>query len=186
MLHLVTGPMFADKTRTLIDVCRQAAKAHGAEAVVALVPTRDTRSGAELVAHDGSRCPAYAVSGLEELQRIVYPRPDLRLVVVDEIQLFDAGLARELRLLATRISEVWGAGLLHDYRGAPFENTVELALYADHVVHMTARCVVCDLPAAFTHRKRGGIARVEVGGADDYEPRCRRHWEEVVAEPWGP
>lgn len=186
MLHLVAGPMFADKTRTLIDACRVAAKTHGPEAVVAIVPSSDTRSRGQLRSHAGEVCPAYAVSTLDELRSVVYPRPNLKLVAVDEVQLFDAEIARELRLLAGRVAEVWAAGLLHDFRGAPFENTVETLLVADHVLHKTARCVECDQPAAFTHRKGGSVVRVVVGGAEAYEPRCRRHWDEVVADPWRP
>lgn len=186
MLHARVGPMFAEKTRGLIEVCREAARQFGADSVVALVPSRDTRSRGELRAHDGASCLAYAVSSIEDFQRVVYPRPDLRLVALDEVQLFDSGIVRELRLLARRVPEVYAAGLLHDYRGAPFENTVELLLCADRVTHVTARCVVCQEPAAFTHRTSGDGGRVQIGGAESYEARCRRHWEDVVAEPWSP
>ena len=186
MLHARVGPMFAAKTRGLVEVCRDAARIGGPDAVVPLVPARDTRSRGELRAHDGMRCPAYAVSTIEDFQRVVYPRPDLLLVAVDEVQLFDSWIVRELRLLARRVPEVYVAGLLHDYRGAPFENTVELLLCADQITHVHARCVVCDAPAAFTHRKTGGGSRVQIGGAESYEARCRRHWEDVVEDPWAP
>lgn len=186
MLYAIVGPMFSEKTRHLIARCGTVAAEHGAESVVALVPSLDTRSGAELRAHSGERCTAYAVATLDDLRRVVYPRPDLRLVAVDEVQMFDPGLLRELVLLARRGLEVWGAGLLHDYRGAPFENTTNLITLADRVFHAVAHCAVCGGPAAWTHRKAAGGSRIQVGGAEAYEARCRRHWEEVVQDRWEP
>lgn len=186
MLHLTVGPMFADKTTGLITQAREVAKVHGAHSVVVVVPTSDYRSGDMLRSHSGLSCPAHAVDSAAQLHALVYPRPDLKAVVVDEVQLYGAWVVRELALLGRRRLPVYAAGLLHDYLGAPFENVAQLIPLASVLLHKTAKCAVCGAPAAWTHRTTQTKGRVLVGGAESYEARCREHWDQVVENPWVP
>lgn len=187
MLITIAGPMFAGKTRYLIETCKAMEQKHGHESLVALVPPEDTRSGSQLKAHDGSVYTAYQIPDQATFQRVLYPRPNLRLVVVEEVQFFDAWIVRELRLLANRVKEVHAAGLLHDAQGIPFENVRDLIPLSDRVIHKTAMCVLCGESAAWTRRKDPSkTERVEIGGEDLYDPVCRRHFEMLVPDRWAP
>ena len=69
------------------------------------------------------------------------------------------------------------AGLDQDSRGVPFETTARLLAVADDVHKITAFCAVCGQSASKTQRLRATGGRVNVGGAESYEPRCHEHWE---------
>lgn len=186
MLHLTIGPMFADKTTGLIEQARAFVREHGPNSVVVVVPSSDHRSGGALLSHSGLSCPAFSVETASQFQDLIYPRPGLKAVLVDEVQLYGAWIVRELSLLGRRRLQVYAAGLLHDYLGAPFENVAQLIPLASTITHKTAQCAVCGGRAAWTHRTTQAQGRVLVGGAECYEPRCREHWEQVVEKPWVP
>ena len=69
------------------------------------------------------------------------------------------------------------AGLDQDSRGVPFETTGRLLALADNIMKITAFCNVCGQTASKTQRLRKSGGRVNVGGAETYEPRCHEHWE---------
>ncbi len=186
MIRLTVGPMFADKTTSLIASAKRTVQRTGSESVVVIVPTIDQRSGPYLRSHAGEICAAMSVATAREFQAVVYPRPNLKHVVVDEVQFFGSWVVRELVLLSRRRIQLDVAGLLHDYRGAPFENTMQLIPFAEEINHKTATCVGCGEAAAWTHRKTHEGDRVVVGGAETYEPRCRRCWEVEVSDAWVP
>ena len=69
------------------------------------------------------------------------------------------------------------AGLDQDYLGRPFEPVPQLMAVAEHVTKLHAICVVCGAPANHSQRIVEDAARVLVGEAESYEPRCRAHFE---------
>jgi len=175
--------MFSGKTSALLDEAEAELRRGGDVAL--LVPEVDDRHGRGVVAsHDGRSLASprvltvVAPAGPADLSLV----PPVSLALVDEAQFWHRTLAREARRLADRPGgpRVVVAGLDVDYLRRPFETTAAVAELADAVVRRFARCTgaagggECGAPAALTARLVGGAARVLVGGAGVYAPRCHR------------
>jgi thymidine kinase len=65
------------------------------------------------------------------------------------------------------------AGLDQDYRGRPFEPMPQLMAVAEYVDKTLAICLKCGAPANRSQRIVHATDRVVVGGANQYEARCR-------------
>jgi thymidine kinase len=75
--------------------------------------------------------------------------------------------------LAGRGIRVIVAGLDQDYLGRPFEPMPHLMAVAEYVDKMLAICMQCGAPANRSQRLVAASDRVVVGGAAEYEARCR-------------
>jgi thymidine kinase len=183
-LTLICGPMFAGKTRTLIELVRAAG-----ESAVAAKPDVDTRFGRSvIVSHDGAHLPATAVSSASDLRELAV---GAALVAVDEAQFLTVELAAALAELGGRMPVV-AAGLDLDFRGIPFEATVLLEERADQVQRLSGTCGRCGGVATRTQRLVAGVPAdlsdpiVRVGGAGLYEPRCVVCWSAERVTPSAP
>lgn len=171
-LLLLTGPMFAGKSSSLIAFFQNQA---AVSPPLALKPAFDTRDGAATIrSRDHSRMEALPVSSwpaqaadhsalaIDEVQFMVSPH--YRGDIVDDIRAAVAGGAR-----------VAAAGLDTDYLRRPFDVVASLIAIADRHVALHARCHVCDAPAAWTAKTIETGQRLEL---DDtlYEARCDLHW----------
>lgn len=184
-LTVIAGPMFAGKTTALIERARAIAGGGGG-AFVIVKPAMDTRYAHDaIVSHDGVSWTATPVSDGKRVREIV-SRAALNAgepvhVFCDEVQFLDAPRFRGRfhEVVHTLLREghpVTCAGLDLDYRGLPFDVTARLLAMADHVVKLTARCVVTGAPAAKTYKKTASAERIELGSGDVYEPRCNGAW----------
>jgi thymidine kinase len=153
--------MFSCKTEELIRRLRRA--------VIGRPDRYRCRSSA--TSHSAQSIEAHAVNGVSELETAV--DPDTQVVGIDEAQFFGPLLVPVARRLADRGVRVVIAGLDQDYRGEPFDPMPAMLAIAETVTKLTAVCVQCGGEATRSHRKAGGEATVEVGGADAYEARCR-------------
>jgi thymidine kinase len=95
-------------------------------------------------------------------------------VAVDEAQFFDASLVGVVEGLANRGLRVIVAGLDQDYTGRPFDPMPQLLAVAEYVDKMLAICMRCGAPANRSQRLVESRDVVVVGGAKQYEARCRR------------
>jgi thymidine kinase len=195
-LRVVVGPMFAGKTSEIQSVVRRYARL--GKAVLVLTADIDNRysTTAAIVNHDRTAIPARAVAvrgGLMDVLDWVEFR-DATAIVVDEAQFFVDCLIPFVRAAV----DVWGkhvvvVGLDSDAEQRPFGDVLALMAHADSIEKKTALCLRCGdgTAAIFTRRLRprvsvdGSGGPVEVGGADIYEPVCRRHFgpeteEEVI------
>lgn len=175
---MITGPMFSGKTTMLIkEIERSRARENSA---VLLKSAMDTRySVNDVVTHDGVRLPAMVLPEGEPcvptLKRIA---EDYDVIGVDEGHFWDGtpGLAAALDELAFSSKTVYVAMLNRKNIGTPFDLSKELIPLADEVFFLAARCARCGGKATFTQRITN--YRIEgkqkfVGGAGDYEARCR-------------
>ncbi|MEO8360671.1 MAG: thymidine kinase, partial [Vicinamibacteria bacterium] len=101
-------------------------------------------------------------------------KSDTEVVGIDEGQFFDGSITEVAQVLANRGLRVIIAGLDQDYLGRPFEPMPQLMATAEYVDKMLAICMQCGAPANRTQRLVPSTDRVVVGGAHDYEARCRR------------
>jgi thymidine kinase len=188
-VEAVVGPMFAGKTEELLRRVRRAQV--GGRRVEVVSHALDTRRGAGRVStHYGLDVPSRIASHPDELASGRDPATEL--LAVDEAQFFGPGLVDVVERLADDGLVVVVAGLDVTYDGHPFEPMASLAVLAERTVRLLAVCTVCGEDAPFHVRVAGGADEPaeddaaaalasRVGGADQYQARCRRHFD---AAPW--
>jgi thymidine kinase len=182
-LRVIVGPMFAGKTSEIQSVVRRY-ECLG-RPVLVLTADIDNRYQADgvraIVNHDRAAMPAVAVA-VDGLMRVLeLPEfAEAAAIVVDEAQFFVGCLIPFVRAAVDGANKhVVVVGLDSDAERRPFGDVLAVAAQADSVEKRTALCRRCGdgTAAIFTRRLLGGgVATVAVGGADSYEPVCRRHF----------
>jgi thymidine kinase len=193
-LTVICGPMFAGKTRMLIDIYGTKAEATR----IAIKPTIDTRYAASrIVAHSGESIPAAALNNLQLVEQVA-GRPECANVFIDEGQFFMDLAERTAALLALGKS-VWIAGLNATAQQRPWPSMSDVMAMADDLVHVKTRlCHACgDAPGAHTIMHAAPPApaaagpapatTIRIGGDDMYVAVCRacmvRHWQAALQAP---
>lgn len=184
-LRIIVGPMFAGKTSEIQAVVRRYSRL--GKSVLVLTADIDNRysSTPALVNHDKDSIPAHAISIDKGLLNVL-TWDEFRTasaIVVDEAQFFKSCLIPFVR---SAVDE-WGkhvvvVGLDSDASQEPFGDILALMAHADTIEKKTALCLRCGdgTPAIFTrriHSIANSQQQVEVGGANLYEPVCRKHFE---------
>ncbi len=178
--------MFAGKTTALIARIRAFQNTGGTALVIKpswdtryhALPANSSTPPAELVSHEHDRLPAFAASSADEVSALLAqhsqstPRERM-LLVIDEAHFFGAPLAPIIESLLAREIDIIIAGVEVDHFGEPFEPFPTLLAHADQVIKLASRCSVCNQPARHSQRLTPSNARIEVGGSELYEPRCR-------------
>jgi len=176
-IEVIVGSMFSGKSEELIRRVRRAQIAR--QKVQIFKPRVDARySTEEIVSHSDMKMPSQVVGTAREILDRV--DPDTEVVGIDEGQFFDASLLDVVDGLANQGRRVIVAGLDQDYRGRPFEPMPQLMAVAEYVDKTLAICVRCGAPANRSQRLVAVQDRVVVGGADEYEARCRRCFDPGV------
>jgi thymidine kinase len=182
-VEVVCGPMFAGKTEELLRRVRRAVIA--GRRVVVIGHALDTRFARDrLASHAGLDYPSIAVAEAGGIEAQVPDGTDV--VAIDEAQFFGPGLVPVVDGLAARGLVVIVAGLDVTFDGRPFEPLPSLMALAERVDKLTAICSVCGEEAVFHVRVATDPADTEdagpealvaanVGGAETYQARCRRH-----------
>jgi thymidine kinase len=165
--------MFSGKTEELLRRVKRARLAR--QRVVLFKPRIDNRyDDVKVVSHEGIKADATAVgSSAEMLSMLDLSRlPDV--IGVDEAQFFDEAIIDAVDRLANHGARVICAGLDQDYLGKPFGPMAALLSVAEFVTKLQAVCSRCGAPACRSQRLAATEGQLFVGGASDYEPRCRR------------
>jgi thymidine kinase len=181
-VEVVAGSMFSGKTEELIRRVKRALLAR--QVVQAFKPRIDDRYDAtRIVSHGAVAIDAVAVATSDSLYGRV--EPATQVVAVDEAQFFDRGIVEVCNRLADEGRRVILAGLDQDYLGRPFPPMNDLMAIAEEVTKVNAVCTVCGGPASRSQRLLAETTTVLVGGADEYEARCRACHEPRDVEPAG-
>lgn len=165
-LEVITGPMFAGKTQTLLARVRLASS-RGLRTGL-YKPITDTRvASAEVKTHAGDKMAAE------------WCQPDgstidtsLDLIALDEVQFFHPGIVSLLLSCVKSGSSIVVAGLDLTSTGEPFGPMPALMAVADHIEKLTAPCSVCGGVGTRSYRRSASTDTILIGGADFYEPRC--------------
>jgi thymidine kinase len=170
-VEVITGSMFSGKSEELIRRIRRAQIAR--QKVQIFKPKIDARYCADqIVSHSDMKMPSQVVaSAAEILERV---GPETQVVGIDEGQFFDLSLVEVVNTLADEGRRVIVAGLDQDYRGRPFDPMPQLLAVAEYVDKALAICMRCGAPANRSQRLVPATDRVVVGGAEEYEARCRK------------
>jgi thymidine kinase len=179
--------MFSGKTEELLRRIKRARLAR--QPVVLFKPRVDNRyDEVKVVSHEGLNADAVPVaSAAELLARLpglaAAPTSPLQaglVVGIDEVQFFDDAIIDAAESLATRGARVIVAGLDQDWRGRPFGPMPSLMAVAEYVTKLHAVCARCGGAATRSQRLVAAEGQLFVGGAAEYEARCRACF---VAEP---
>lgn len=180
-LRVVVGPMFAGKTSEIQSVVRRYT-CLGRQVLVltADIDNRYQENVTAIVNHDQAAVPARGVPVDGLLDVLSWNEFSVATaVVVDEAQFFRECLVPFVReAVEIHGKHVVVVGLDGDANRAAFGDVLQLIPLADSVEKKTALCRACGdgTPAIFTRARGFHAHQVEVGGAERYEPVCRRHF----------
>lgn len=180
-LDLYLGPMFAGKSTAILGEIRRSEFI--GRKILCLTSNLDTRYGTSgsIITHNKEHYPALATGTLLDIQRLAsFHQADC--VIVEEAQFFP-----DLKEFIISSVEVYNkhvicSGLDGDSNRQPFGQLLDLIPYCDSVIKFKALCTRCKdgKEAIFTYRKPGAPqTQVNVAGADQYEPLCRKHYRSV-------
>ena len=168
-IEVIVGPMFSGKSTELLRRLRRY-KVARAECLLLKFAGDGRYSETEVVTHDATGMPAQNCARLADAAAAM---DGADVVGIDEGQFFD-DLLPTCERLANAGKVVIVAALDGTFQRKPFEQVVELCPLAERVDKLSAVCVHCTRPAAFSKRIVAGDAVVDIGGADKYEAVCRR------------
>ena len=194
-LRIIMGPMFAGKTSEIQAIVRRYTCL--GRAVLVLTSAMDDRyqegGVTAIVNHDRLSVPARAVRPAELLEVLNWPEfLSARLIVLDETQFFSEGSGDLERFVKVAVEgfqkDVVLVGLDSDADRKPFLGFLALCAQADSVEKKTALCIPCNdgTPAIFTRSLKERADRVTVGGAELYQPVCRKHFSSLMPLPSSP
>ncbi|MCB9196093.1 MAG: thymidine kinase, partial [Flavobacteriales bacterium] len=104
---------------------------------------------------------------------------DVEVVGIDEAQFFDNELPAVCEKLANQGVRVIIAGLDMDFKGKPFGPMPALMAKAEYVTKVHAICLRCGDLAQFSFRKTQDQSVVLLGETMEYEPLCRKCYNEA-------
>ena len=171
-LTLITGPMFADKTTTFINLIRGGIGNH-----LILHPSNDTRYTTDnlIISHNGEQIPSKPCEPTKLLSFVKVESSGYEKVFIDEGH-FYLELVEAVKHLLDMGIDVVVAGIDLDYNRQPFKNMEALDKIAKTHIKCKAICA-CGKFARYTKltksetnsAKEGDII---VGGTDKYTVVC--------------
>jgi thymidine kinase len=175
LLTVVSGPMFAGKSTSLISNALNLSKHKIPFEVFKL--TFDNRYADNfIVNHDGIKVPATNISSFPEIKE------ETKVILFDEVQFYTepyykGSIISEILALRRQGKDVFVYGLDMDWKGNPFYNMQALSGYADKTKKLYSKCNECGEKAYKTFKKPDINENiVELGEKEKYEPRCEEHW----------
>ena len=176
-IEVIAGVMFSGKSEELMRRVRRSLIAK--KQVQVFKSHLDNRYVGVMVvgSHDGRTIEAIPVDTSEQISLRLDPLAQV--IAVDEVQFLDHGIVAIANSLAARGRRVILAGTDTDFRGEPFGPMPQLMCVAEVVDKLHAICVLCGAPATRNQRLINGkpvrydSPQVMVGGAENYEARCR-------------
>jgi thymidine kinase len=181
-LEIIMGPMFAGKSSAILSRVRRARTlSWNCFLVTCAIDTRYDLSGASIMTHDKEGISAIGVKSLEGVKEMKDYK-DSKLVIIEEGQFFPDLFDFVINAVDKEKKDVVVVGLDGDSDRKPFGKILDLIPYCDKVTKLTSLCKRCGdgTPAIFSACVKGDKhgQQVCVGGADMYEPMCRKHYLE--------
>lgn len=175
-IEVVCGSMFSGKTEELI---RRMKRAQIAKLKVEIFkPVIDTRySEEDVVSHNEN---AIHSTPVDSPGNILLLAGNVNVVGIDEAQFFDESIVDVCNKLANQGIRVIVAGLDMDYLGKPFGPIPKLMAIAEYVTKVHAICTRCGDLAQHSYRKTKNDKLVMLGELQEYEPLCRKCFNEMM------
>lgn len=178
-----TGSMFSGKTSSLWkDLNRFRIAKYN---VYAFKPAVDTRDGMHrIVTHDKNEMQCTSIQSIDDILEMAQHEP-MEVIGIDEVQFLQdtpekvvAGVQQLLAMDKTVVI----AGLDMDFQGQPFEIVKEIMPVCDYLTKHHAVCASCGVDAWVSYRKTKTKDRVVIGAQLEYEPLCRKCYQEKENE----
>lgn len=174
-IEVICGSMFSGKTEELIRRMKRAEFAK--QKVEIFKPNVDVRYDEEdVVSHQGTSIRSTPVPASSNILLLAN---DVEVVGIDEAQFFDEELPAVCEKLANQGVRVIIAGLDMDFQGKPFGPIPALMAKAEYVTKVHAICMRCGDLAQFSYRKTEEKSIVLLGETMEYEPLCRKCFNEA-------
>ncbi len=175
-IEVICGSMFSGKTEELIRRLRRAEIA--GQNLKIFKPAIDNRySDTKVVSHDEKEMHSTVVAKAAEILNHI--TDDIEVVGIDEAQFFDDEIVQVTNDLANMGIRVIVAGLDMDYKGNPFGPMPKLMAIAEFVSKVHAICTRCGNLAHYSHRTAHSEDLVLLGTKNEYEPLCRKCFNEL-------
>lgn len=173
-IEVITGPMFASKTETMISRIHRATYAK--KQVIVFKPDIDTRSDENtVVSHSDVMWPAITIPA-HHPEHMLSVVGNAHVVGIEEAQFFHSSLVNVVEQLVNLGIVVIAAGLDRDKSGKPFGSMPLLLAIADKVDKLTAVCTTCGEDATCSQWLAQTTGQIQIGAADKYAARCRDHF----------
>ena len=177
-IEVVCGSMFSGKTEELIRRLRRAQFAN--QKVQIFKPKVDSRYHQNnVVSHNKTTISSIAVDSSADILKL---SKDIDVIGVDEAQFFDKELTAVCVQLANSGIRVIVAGLDMDFKGNPFGEIPNLLAVAEFVSKVHAICLGCGDLAQFSHRIAKEDNLVLLGETQEYEPLCRKCFQNALMD----
>lgn len=149
MIRAFTGPMFSDKSASLIDIYRNI---WNKEIVAAFKPKHDTRDGSVIKSkkYPDIEIPAMFVDTTEEIKEAIL-EGNFKTVFIDEAE-FLKGDVRELVDLSVILNvDFYIAGLNMTFDLSPFGIMADILAVSDEITHVRGYCQDCNKPSFYSY-----------------------------------
>jgi thymidine kinase len=184
-LEILIGPMFADKTTTLVRKLKQHMIAK--QNVLLIKPSKDiryTRDGL-VSSHDGLCMNAIAVTSLENDPPSLI-NSNIDVIGIDEGHFFKYLYEFCQRWLARNV-KIYVTGLNGTFERKPFESIQKLIPIADNIIFLHGVCIICNSTkgscsvkiVSQIHEDVDGIC---VGGDETYSITCAACYQKEITK----
>lgn len=169
---LITGSMFSEKTTTLLSYARKYRLAK--KKVTLIKHAADVRYAADCISSHNqdfieSTFNTATLHTLKDAPEIL--QGDV--ILIDEGQFFP-DLAETCAYWADRGNQIIISALNGTFERKPFPAISAVIPHVDRIIHLSAVCTVCGEDAHFSYLKPTLVdPETLIGGADQYEARCR-------------
>ena len=173
---IFTGPMFGGKTSRMLSTLERAK--YQKKVIKLFKPAIDSRYSTEsVISHNGKKWVSINVDTGEEILNHL-GRADV--VAVDEAFMIP-GVAQILIDLFKQGKSVYVSSLQLSSKGLVFDEMAKMMPWATKIEICPAVCH-CGEDAYYTVPLTQNKEPVGVGGADNYEPRCKEHTDFLIEE----
>lgn len=179
-LHLILGPMFAEKSTTLLRNFRRLQLSRKKCVLIKYQGDKRYTDENYIATHDRilSTEQAYPCHHLFDLEyHEELNLEDYDVLCIDEVQFFPDKL-EFCRKWRAHGKIIIACGLYADFKRVPFPQLPELIAISDKTEFLKAICVDCSRDLATTsHRLSEEKEQMVIGGSDKYLPLCQSCYE---------
>ena len=174
---MFVGPMFGGKTTKLLGAVDR--YRYQKREIYKFKPKIDGRYDAEAIStHWGGKAPASRVKSGDDLYAEISNNQATNAVIAVDEAFMIPGSARALIKLFGEGHTILVSSIQLSAAGEPFEEIKEMMPWATSIEVCPAVCTMCTNDAYFTQKLAKDVEHgIEVGGAELYEPRCRKHFK---------
>lgn len=178
-LHLLLGPMFAEKTTEMIRYIRRfRTLEYDMFCFKADLDTRYTKEN-KLCSHnqDTEPCHLIPIDGLHEINQMEeFKRA--KVIMIEEGQFFKELYSMVKQWMDVDKKHIYISALAGDKNRQPFGDIIYLIPLAHHVKWLTALCKTCKdgTEGVYSKEKKKHPDQIHVGTSDEYESVCLEHY----------